>query len=51
MRSAVDVRVVGLVEVFFSYALSRRYFKEQVTRREIAGILLTLAASIVISTV
>ena len=50
MRSAVDVRVVGLVEVFFSYALSRRYFKEQVTRREIAGILLTLAAIIVIST-
>ena len=49
MRSAVDVRVVGLVEVFFSYALSRRYFKEQVTRREITGILLTLAAIVVIS--
>jgi drug/metabolite transporter (DMT)-like permease len=50
MRTAVDVRVVGLVEVFFSYALSRRYFKEHVTRREIAGILLTLAAIVVIST-
>ncbi len=50
MRSAVDVRVVGLVEVFFSYALSRRFFKEQVTHREIAGILLTLAGIVVIST-
>ena len=50
MRSAVDVRVVGLAEVFFSYAMSRRFFKEQVTHREIVGILLTLAGIVVIST-
>jgi drug/metabolite transporter (DMT)-like permease len=50
MRSAVDVRIVGLVEVFFSYALSRQFFKEPITGREIAGIVLTVAGIVVIST-
>lgn len=50
MRSAVDVRIVGLVEVFFSYAMSRRFFEEHVTGREIAGIVLTVAGIVVIGT-
>lgn len=48
MRSAVDVRIVGLVEVLYSYALSRRYFAEPVSRRELAGMVLVLAGIVVI---
>jgi drug/metabolite transporter (DMT)-like permease len=50
MRSAVDVRMVGLVEVIYSYALSRRLFVEAVTRREAAGILLVVCGIVAIST-
>ena len=49
MRSAVDVRIVGLVEVLYSYALSRRFFREPVSWREIAGIALVAAGIVVIS--
>jgi drug/metabolite transporter (DMT)-like permease len=49
MRSAVDVRIVGLVEVLYSYAISRRFFKEPVSWREIAGIVLVTAGIVVIS--
>jgi drug/metabolite transporter (DMT)-like permease len=49
MRSAVDVRIVGLVEVMYSYALSRRLFKEPVSWREIAGIVLVAAGIVLIS--
>ena len=49
MRSAVDVRIVGLVEVLYSYAISRRFFKEPVSWREIAGIALVTAGIVVIS--
>jgi drug/metabolite transporter (DMT)-like permease len=51
MRSAVDVRIVGLVEVVFSYLLSRQYFAEPVTRREISGIVLVVGGIVVISMV
>ena len=50
MRSAVDVRIVGLVEVLYSYALSRRFFKEPVSWREIAGMVLIAAGIVLIST-
>lgn len=50
MRSAVDVRIVGLVEVIYSYFLSRRFFVEPVARREIWGIVLVVAGIVVIST-
>ena len=43
MRSAVDVRIVGLVEVVFSYALTRQFFKESVSGREIGAIGLIVA--------
>ena len=49
MRSAVDVRIVGLVEVLYSYALSRRFFKEPVSWREIAGMVLIAAGIVLIS--
>ena len=50
MRSAVDVRIVGLVEVLYSYALSRRFFNEPVSWREIAGMVLIAAGIVLIST-
>jgi drug/metabolite transporter (DMT)-like permease len=49
MRSAVDVRIVGLIEVVYSYALSRRFFKEPVSWREIAGIVLVAAGIVLVS--
>ncbi len=50
MRSAVDVRIVGLVEVIYSYAMSRRFFAERVTPREVWGMALVVAGIVVIST-
>jgi len=49
LRSAVDVRIVGLVEVIFSYAVSRRLFVEPVTRREGWAIVLLVIGMVVIS--
>ena len=49
MRSAVDVRVVGLAEVLFSYAVTHRFFREPVARIEIAGIVLLVAGVVVVS--
>ena len=49
MRSAVDVRIVGLVEVIYSYTLARRFFAERVTRAEVWGILLVLVGIVTVS--
>ena len=49
MRSAVDVRIVGLVEVLYSYAVSRRLFKEHVSAIEVAGIVLVVAGIVLVS--
>jgi uncharacterized membrane protein len=49
MRSAVDVRIVGLVEVIYSYVLSRQMFREHVSGREIFGMALVAAGIILIS--
>ncbi len=43
MRPAVDVRTLGLVEVLFSYLVSRQFFKERMSRKELAGLLLVAA--------
>ena len=43
LRNAADVRTVGLVEVLYGYAVSRRVFKERVSARELAGIVLVAA--------
>ena len=49
MRSALDVRIVGLAQVLYSYVITRRFFGEAVSWREIAGILLVAAGIVVIS--
>ncbi len=49
MRSAADVRTVGLIEVIYGYAVTRRWFRERVSGRELVGILLVAAGIIVIS--
>ncbi|MEP7206966.1 MAG: DMT family transporter [Casimicrobiaceae bacterium] len=49
MKSAADVRTVGLVEVLYGYALSRRVFREPVSGRELTGIILVAAGIVVIS--
>jgi drug/metabolite transporter (DMT)-like permease len=49
MRNAVDVRIVGLVEVLYSYLLSRQLFAERVDRREVGGIVLVVAGIVLIS--
>ena len=49
MRSAVDVRIVGLVEIFYSYVLSKQLFREHVTGREILGMLAVVAGIVLIA--
>ncbi len=49
MRNAADVRTVGLVEVLYGYAVSRRFFRERVSGRELTGIVLIAAGIAVIS--
>lgn len=43
MRPASDVRTLGLVEVLFSYLVSRRMFRESLSRIEGIGLALVLA--------
>ncbi|MEZ0306497.1 MAG: EamA/RhaT family transporter [Ramlibacter sp.] len=43
LTSAANVRTLGMVEVVFSYLVSRRLMKEKLTRAEQAGLLLVLA--------
>ena len=49
MRSAVDVRIVALVEVLYSYAVSRRLFKEPVTAVELLGMVLVVGGIVLVS--
>ena len=48
IRPAGDVRTLGLVEVLFSYVVSRRLFKEHLTRNELTGLLLVSAGVLVV---
>jgi len=48
LRPAVDVRTLGLVEVLFSYLVSRQLFRESMTRNEMLGLLLVTAGVLVI---
>jgi drug/metabolite transporter (DMT)-like permease len=48
---AAHVRTLGLVELVFSYAVSRRLFRERLTRLELAGMaLLVLGVAIISAT-
>jgi drug/metabolite transporter (DMT)-like permease len=49
LRSAVDVRIVGLVELVYSYGVSRRFFREHVSWREIAGMTLVVGSIVLTS--
>ena len=49
LEPAAHVRTLGLVELIFSYVVSRRIFKERLARRELVGIGF-LAAGIVVIT-
>ena len=49
IQSVTYVRTVGLIEMLFSYVVSRRVFRERLTRREIAGMVLIVAGVVVIT--
>jgi drug/metabolite transporter (DMT)-like permease len=49
LRPAVDVRTLGLVEVLFSYLVSRRLFREKISRNELLGLVLVGAGVLVVS--
>lgn len=49
IRPASDVRTLALVEVLFSYAISRRLFKERLKGCELAGIVLLVISLGVLS--
>jgi drug/metabolite transporter (DMT)-like permease len=50
IEPAAHVRTLGLIELLFSYGISRRVFRERLTRRELVGVAL-LALALVIVTV
>ena len=43
------VRTLGLIELVFSYAVSRRFFRERLTRLEIAGMTLLAIALVIVT--
>lgn len=45
------VRTLGMIEMIFSYAVSRRFFREHLARRELAGMALIALAVIAITLV
>lgn len=49
IEPAAHVRTLGLVELAFSYAVSRRVFRERLTRREIGGLLLLTLGVVLIT--
>lgn len=49
IEPAAHVRTLGLVELLFSYVVSRRLFRERLTRLEIAGVALLLVGVVVVS--
>lgn len=48
LRPVADVRTLGLIEVFFSYLVSRRIFREKLTKAELVGMLLVAAGLVVV---
>ena len=49
IEPAAHVRTLGLIELLFSYALSRRLFRERLTRRELLGVALLALALVVVA--
>jgi drug/metabolite transporter (DMT)-like permease len=48
IEPVAHVRTLGLVELLFSYAISRRVFRERLTRRELVGVLLLALALVLV---
>ena len=48
IEPAAHVRTLGLIELLFSYAVSRKLFRERLERRELAGIALLVAGLFVV---
>jgi drug/metabolite transporter (DMT)-like permease len=49
IEPVAHVRTLGLVELVFSAVVSRRFFREQMTRREIAGMALLVAGVVIVT--
>ena len=49
IQSVTYVRTLGLIEMLFSYVVSRRLFREHLTTREIAGMALIVLGAIAIA--
>jgi drug/metabolite transporter (DMT)-like permease len=48
IEPAAHVRTLGLIELLFSYAVSRKLFRERLERRELAGIALLVLGLVVV---
>ncbi len=49
IESAAHVRTLGLIELLFSYAIARRFFRERVTWLEIVGVALLTVGVVIVS--
>jgi drug/metabolite transporter (DMT)-like permease len=49
IEPVAHVRTLGLVELVFSAIVSRRFFRERMTRREIAGMALLVAGVVIVA--
>jgi drug/metabolite transporter (DMT)-like permease len=49
LEPAAHVRTLGLVELVFSYAISRRLFRESFTRLERVGMALLVAGLVLVT--
>jgi drug/metabolite transporter (DMT)-like permease len=49
IEPAAHVRTLGLIEILFGLAISRRFFRERVTRLEIAGMALLMLGLVIVT--
>jgi len=49
IEPAAHVRTLGLIELLFSYVVSRRVFRERLSPRELAGIALLALGLLVVT--
>ena len=49
IEPVAHVRTLALVEVFFGYAVSHRFFRERVSRSEIAGMMLLVVGLVIVT--
>ena len=49
IEPVAHVRTLGLVELLFGYVVSRRLFREKLSRREVAGMLLLTLGLVIVT--